>query len=97
MIRIRRIVGESMSPTFRPGDIVIVWRAWPRYMVGDIVMVRHNGREKIKRLHDHDKQHAQVYLLGDNPAHSTDSRSFGWLDQQTLMGKVIWPRRARRH
>jgi len=93
MLYIRRIVGESMSPTLRPGDIVLLWRTRSRYTAGDIVMIRHNGVEKIKRLQD--MQNAQVYLLGDNPAHSTDSRSFGWLSQQLLMGKVIWPRRAR--
>ena len=95
MVKVRRIVGESMSPTLVPGDIVLLWTFLPRYKIGDIVMVRHNGLEKIKRIHDVDKQNARVYLLGDNPAHSTDSRAFGWLDVRSVVGKVWWPRRPK--
>ena len=87
----RRVSGESMSPALRAGDIIIAYATRRRLRLGDIVIVQHNGLEKIKRLQG--MKNAQVFLIGDNPAHSTDSRSFGWLDQEAVIGKVIWPRR----
>jgi hypothetical protein len=59
--------------------------------VGDIVMISHNGLEKIKRIARY--EHGKVYLLGDNPASSTDSRSFGWLDEAEVRGVLYWPKR----
>lgn len=33
-----------------------------------------------------------VYVVGDNAQASTDSRSFGWLQPDEVIAKVIWPR-----
>lgn len=83
---LRRVVGDSMLPTLPPGKLVIGIR--PRHIrPGDIVVVHHNGMEKIKRV-----QHIQadkVFVTGDNPTHSTDSHTFGWLDIQTIIARVI--------
>ena len=94
MLAVRRVTGLSMAPALRPGAIVVVHGLWRRLRPGDIVMVRHGGLEKIKRVRH--IQNAQVYLVGDNPAHSTDSRAFGWLDTRLVVGKVAWPRTPRR-
>jgi nickel-type superoxide dismutase maturation protease len=86
MFFIRRVEGLSMAPTFLPGKIVFAWRLRkPR--VGDVVIVRHHHLELIKRISQIDDD--RVYLLGDNPDESTDSREYGWLPTASVMGIVI--------
>ena len=38
-----------------------------------------------------DERKNKVFLVGDNPLASTDSRDFGWLPQEHIIGRVIWP------
>jgi phage repressor protein C with HTH and peptisase S24 domain len=78
-----------MLPAYRPGQIVVALRKRPRR--GDVVVFMHQNLEKIKRVHE--VREADVYLLGDNPGESIDSRSFGWLPMEAISGVVIWPRR----
>ena len=77
-----------MAPALKAGQLV-VGRQTRELAAGDVVIVSHNGLEKIKRI---EKQEGDlVYLLGDNPSESTDSRSFGWLPAKTIIAKVVWP------
>ena len=90
---VRRVSGKSMAPTLKPGRIVIGQRGYDatrRLKVGDIIIIKHDGLEKIKRvalLRDN-----EVYVLGDNSAASTDSRHFGWLPLSAVYALVVWPR-----
>ncbi len=89
---LRRVMGDSMLPTLRPGMVVVGVR--PREVqAGDIVIFRHNKLDKIKRVKD--IRPNEIFLTGDNYLHSTDSRSFGWLDLSLVIAKVVWPRRPR--
>jgi phage repressor protein C with HTH and peptisase S24 domain len=90
MLFLRKIHGNSMAPTLTPGRIVVASRKWVRLNIGDIVIICHNGIEKVKRIKCQDID--KLYVTGDNSAYSTDSRQFGWLDINTVQGKVIWPR-----
>ena len=85
MFVIRRIDGHSMDPTLPHGKVVIAFRRPCK--VGDVVIVLHNGRELIKRISQCDGE--RIYLLGDNLAASTDSRSFGWLPMAAVRGVVF--------
>jgi phage repressor protein C with HTH and peptisase S24 domain len=78
-----------MLPTFDEGQVVIAVKSFRKVRLHDIVIISHQGREKIKRVTELDGK--KVYVRGDNPRHSTDSRHFGWLDQTHVKGKVIWP------
>lgn len=93
-ILIRQIVGTSMLPTFRPGQVVVAIGPVETLEVGDIVVLRHGGKDKIKRVAQL-KESQEVYLLGDNPSASEDSRNFGWLSSRAVKGKVVWPRKRR--
>jgi len=77
-----------MAPALKAGQLV-VGRQTRELAAGDVVIVSHNGLEKIKRIEKHEGD--LVYLLGDNPSESTDSRSFGWLAAKTIIAKVVWP------
>lgn len=86
MVVVRRVEGLSMAPAYRHGSIVVGWR-FGRPKVGDVVIVKHHRLEIIKRV---DKlKDDQLYLLGDNPEESTDSRQFGWLPLSSVLAVVI--------
>lgn len=91
MFLVRRVQGESMLPSLKAGQLVLAWRT-KSYRPGDRVIVRHNGLEKLKRLHQ--LKDGQAFVQGDNLAASTDSRHFGWLPADSLYAKVILPRQG---
>jgi SOS-response transcriptional repressor LexA len=78
-----------MAPTLKAGQLV-VGRDTRELQPGDVVIVSHNGLEKIKRIER--QQGDLIYLLGDNAGASTDSRDFGWLPAKTIIAKVVWPK-----
>ncbi|MGE5594481.1 MAG: S26 family signal peptidase [Hyphomicrobiales bacterium] len=92
------VAGESMFPSYHPGDFVVAQRLGPGAppRVGDVVLVpdpRVPDRMLMKRVSSIDL-HGQVYLLGDNYAASTDSRHFGLVDSGTIVARVVfryWP------
>ncbi len=76
-----------MLPTLRPGAIIVAYRKRSAYIVNDIVILRHGGLEKIKRITA--LRADKAYVAGDNPQESTDSRRFGWIPITSIQGKVL--------
>lgn len=82
-----------MIPHLQPGDELLVDpRAYrqqsPR--VGDVVVAHRPDRTGItivKRVAAVE-QDGRLFLLGDNPASSTDSRSFGLVSPGNILGKA---------
>lgn len=56
--------------------------------IGDLVVVTKNGKKIVKRIKMLDNR--QLFILGDNEKMSTDSRTFGWIKEEDILGKVIW-------
>lgn len=83
---VRRVVGHSMEPTLRPGRIVF---ASPLLSTGnqDVVVARVDGKDVIKRVSKVSATH--IRLVGDNAGHSRDSRVFGEVSREVVLGKVL--------
>lgn len=86
---IRRIEGTSMWPTLEPGRLVLGRRWFRRVRPGDVIMFRHQGLEKVKRVQQVEAR--RLFVVGDNPDTSTDSRHFGWIEANSIVAKVIQP------
>ena len=85
-----RVVENSMLPTFRDGDEVLVAVGEKRpFSPGDIVIAQHplKAMKLIKRV-DKVLADGRLFLLGDNPAESSDSRAFGPVAPQFIIGRV---------
>ncbi|MEZ5427438.1 MAG: nickel-type superoxide dismutase maturation protease [Pyrinomonadaceae bacterium] len=85
-----RVEGGSMLPLLREGDQLVVDKNAP-VEVGDVIIARHpfiKGLEMVKRVARIDER-GNYFLLGDNPAESTDSRTFGAVPIECIKGKVV--------
>lgn len=88
-----RVTGASMLPALTPGDEVLVdleaYRdAVPK--VGDIALLYHPRmpNQKIVKRITAVFGNGRVFVEGDNPAHSSDSRVWGVLPATLLIGRV---------
>jgi phage repressor protein C with HTH and peptisase S24 domain len=90
MIQLRRVVGDSMLPAYKNGQLVIA-SYFHKPKVGYVVVAVQNGREVLKRVVAIDSNH-MVELIGDNKLHSTDSRHYGKVPIRKVLGVVVWPK-----
>ena len=92
-IRRHRVVGDSMAPTLRDGDRIIVTRS-RRIGHGDVVVLEDPrlgglpGRIMVKRLVSIEGEMA--WVEGDNREFSTDSRTFGAIPVRSIRGRAIY-------
>lgn len=85
-----KIKGNSMNPTFREGNVVLVNRFsyfLGRPKIGDLIILKRRQYiiKRIKKIED-DK----YFVVGDNRKESTDSREFGWVSKKEIVGKVFF-------
>lgn len=93
MYFLRRVIGLSMAPMLRPGQLIVATTIFRKLRPGQVVVLRKNNRELIKRIER--IVDGKVYVIGDNPSASTDSRQFGWLDISAVAAVVVKPRLAK--
>lgn len=100
------VEGDSMLPTFAPGDFLIAERPL-RLRRGSLVVIEHPARpgyEMVKRVDAVPGEEVagrtlapgEYWVLGDHPDGSTDSRHFGAVGHQAIRGVVrmrYWPPR----
>ena len=96
------IEGDSMAPTFTRGDWLLVRylrpSTAPRVKVGEVVLVERTdqpGPLLIKRLKDirgdsPNRHYPTYWVEGDNKELSQDSRTWGALSGDEIVGKVLF-------
>ena len=94
------VEGNSMSPTLKSGDWLLVdpdaFRDTPP-AVGDLVLVpdpREPARLLVKRTAEVHDGGRELFVTGDSPAKSTDSRAFGSVEVRAVQGRPwfrYWP------
>lgn len=83
-----------MQPTIKDGTAVLINKLaylFKKPKIGDIVVLK---RQKyiIKRIAaiNPSADGEQVFVIGDNKKESNDSRHFGWIGKDNILGKVIY-------
>jgi type IV secretory pathway protease TraF len=76
-----------MIPEFAPGEWVLV-RYNTKFEIGDVVLIDFKERIDIKRVTKIISD--QVFVQGDNSEVSIDSRQYGAVRKDRIVGKVIY-------
>lgn len=84
---------NSMEPFISSGDIILVNRLsylFKNPKIGDVVVIKKNNKKKylIKRIQKVRKK--TYFVVGDNKNQSIDSRNFGWITKEDIIGKMIF-------
>ncbi|MDR0910512.1 MAG: signal peptidase I [Spirochaetaceae bacterium] len=101
------VEGPSMEPSFHSGSIVLLLRSayglrfplgrnyiihWAKPAENDIIVfITPDGVDAIKRVVNVDDYNGKFFAEGDNAKDSYDSRFYGSLQIDNILGKVIWP------
>jgi hypothetical protein len=92
-----RVAGGSMLPTYRDGDWLLVsWldsapglEAVGNSLVSKVVVVEREERPGIFLIKRVQKFHAGNYWVQGDNEESTDSRSWGWIPANEVVGVVL--------
>ena len=89
MIRLIKVTGDSLSPSYKEGDyVMLITVPFFSFKAGDTIVFRHpEYGTMIKNIDfvDSDK----IFVVGTHPR-SIDSRQFGPIERGDVIGKVIW-------
>ena len=93
MIRMIKVTGESLSPLFHEGDYVLITTipfVVNKIKVGDTIVFQHTSYGTlIKQVEQANREEGTLSVIGTNP-NSVDSRRFGPIRREDVIGKVIW-------
>lgn len=87
--RLLRVRGHSMEPKFKDGSHVLIRLGSTLSLsLGDVVVLQSPNGLMLKRIANINESGYRV--IGDNQRDSLDSRDFGLIQRQDIIGKVIW-------
>jgi len=84
------VSGKSMEPTYMGGDKLFVRESYRKPKVGDVVVVKDPRGEKLLLKRIESIKGKEIFVRGDSPQWSTDSRTFGAISGKAIVGKVIF-------
>ena len=81
------VEGDSMLPVLKDGDAVLI-NPSEKVSAGDIVFANHPFKKSVKIMKrvKNFTEKGDLYLVGDNAAESSDSRTFGAVPLKYLIG-----------
>lgn len=84
-----RIVGPSMAPALRNGEVYLARRG-ARVGVGDVIVLRHPQRPDLLTVKWVVRgEPGGLWVEGDNPGASSDSREFGLVPPTAVVGRIV--------
>jgi nickel-type superoxide dismutase maturation protease len=93
MFRMIKVTGESLSPLFHEGDYVLISTipfVVKRVKAGDTILFQHPSYGTlIKQVEWVDSEDGELSVTGIHP-NSVDSRRFGPIRREDVIGKVLW-------
>jgi signal peptidase I len=93
MLKLLRVAGNSLLPTFCDGDFVLVSKIpylFASIRAGDIIAFRHSEYgTMIKQVDSVRLDKDEIQVVGTH-VYSVDSRRFGPIHTRDVLGKVIW-------
>jgi nickel-type superoxide dismutase maturation protease len=93
MLKMIRVTGVSLSPIYRDGDYVLVVTIpffLSRIRVGDIVVFRQEYYGLMIKKVEEITENGNMFFVVGTHQDSTDSRRFGQVMRQDILGKVLW-------
>ena len=93
---IARVSGSSMLPTLKSGQRALFWpvKNANHSLLGKVVLISRinsaGARDfyQIKRVKEF--KDGKFFVTGDNADFSTDSREFGWIESDEIVGKLLF-------
>jgi nickel-type superoxide dismutase maturation protease len=93
MLRLLRVTGNSLLPVYQDGDFVLVSKIPYLFSIskqGDIIAFRHEAYgTMIKQVEAVSTDKDEIHVTGTQE-NSVDSRHFGPISKEDVLGKVVW-------
>lgn len=86
-----------MFPFFKPGSLVLINRLsflFRKPKANEIVVIKNPDKKDLKRKYllkrIKEVEENKFFVVGDNLEESIDSRNFGFIEKNDILGKVIY-------
>ena len=93
MLKILKVSGDSLTPEFQEGDFVLIAKIpflLSHLKANDVVVFQHPDYGVMIKMIDFILPgDDEIFVVGTHD-HSVDSRRFGPIKRDDLIGKVVW-------
>ncbi len=89
MFKFIKVTGNSLYPEYREGDYVMITTIpFFSFKKGDTIIFDHQTYGRMIKIIDRIESD-KIHVIGTYPG-SIDSRRFGPINRESILGKVIW-------
>jgi nickel-type superoxide dismutase maturation protease len=88
-LKLIKIHGNSMIPYIKPNDYILIRKFIfkKKIKLDDVIVFRKDNTLMIKRVFEINED--DIFVMGDNKRESNDSRIYGSISLNHIIGKVI--------